>query len=318
MKKLALLAGAATLSAMAGPALAADTTLYVNADNSVSLSGGIGLMNLDAGAFFYEDDYTVSRRDWESRGIVLFTLKGEAELPHDLVLKASLSTGLKGDHAMENHYWIYPGNAGPNGPEDWTDRSLHPDTSLDHYWSGSLEVGKTLFSNDDTSVSLGAGLQYTDVKWTATGGSFIYSAFDFRDDAGSFADGEKVFSYRQRIPVLYASAGLSHDIGDLTLGAGLKGGLSFGIRDTEDDWLRTLRVHDRMKAAPMLGADLSATYHWNEKTTLYLAGGFEKIFQARGDMEAINTLTGGSSGIENAAGADFQAVQISFGVNMKF
>ncbi|MBB4065521.1 omptin family outer membrane protease [Gellertiella hungarica] len=318
MNRLAALAGAVALGASATAALAADATVYTNADNSFSLSGGIGLMNIDAGEFVYDGDYTISRLDWESRGVVLFTLNGEAELPHDFLLKASLSTGIKGNNHMTDYDWIYPDNAGPNGPDDWTDRSQHPDTELDHYWSGSLEIGKQVYATEDTRLSLGAGFKYTDVKWSAVGGSYIYSGSAFRDTVDNFGPNEKVISYRQQIPVLYATAGVSHDVGNWTLGGALKGGLSLGIRDTDDHWLRDLRFYDDMKAAPMLGADLSASYHYNENTSFYLAGGFEKIFHARGDVETINTVTGDSAKTSDASGADFRSMQISFGVNMKF
>ena len=156
------------------------------------------------------------------------------------------------------------------------------------------------------------------MKWTGYGGSYIYSGAGFRDSVGNFADGEKGISYRQQIPVFYASAALSHDVGNWTLGAGLKGGLSLGIRDTDDHWMRDLRFYDDMRAAPMLGADLSASYHWNENTSLFVAGSFEKVFRKVGDTEIIDTITGSSSTITDGAGADFSSLQVSFGVNMKF
>lgn len=318
MTQMALLAGAASIMLAAGAATAADTTLYTNADKSFSLSGGVGLMNIDAGEFVYDGDYTVSRLDWESKGVVLFTLNGEAELPYDLLLKATISTGISGDGHMVDYDWIYPGNSGPNGPDDWTHRSIHPDTDLDHYWAGSLELSKQVYATDDTSVSLGGGFKYTDVKWTAYGGSYIYPGGGFREDVGTFPDGEKGISYRQQIPVVYASASLTHDIGNWTLGAGLKGGASLGIRDTDDHWMRDLRFYDNMAAAPMLGADLSATYHWNEMTSFFVAGAFEKVYRKVGDAEMVDTTTGSSTFFSNGAGADFQSMQISFGLNMKF
>lgn len=302
----------------AAGALAADNSIYTNADKSFSLSGGVGLMNINAGEFVYDGDYTVSRLDWESKGVVLFTLNGEAELPYDLKLKASVSTGISGDGHMVDYDWIYPGNSGPNGPDDWTDRSIHPDTDLDHYWAGTLELSKEVYATEDTSLSLGGGFKYTDVKWTAYGGSFIYSGAGFRDTVGNFTDGEKGISYRQQIPVAYGTAALTHQYGNWTLGAGLKGGLSFGIRDTDDHWMRDLRFYDTMDAAPMLGADLSASYQWNDNTSFFVAGAFEKIFRRGGDVEIVDTTTGSSSFISDGAGADFQSVQVSFGVNMKF
>ena len=317
MRKIMALTAVGMLSAAAGN-VRADETLYTNADKSFSLSGGVGVMNIDAGEFVYDGSYTVSRLDWESRGVVLFTLNGTAELPYDLMLKASVSTGVKGNNNMVDYDWIYPGNAGPNGPNDWTDRSIHPDTSLDHYWAGSIELSRNVLTTDDSAVSLGAGFKYTDVKWAATGGTYIYSGNSFRDNVGSFPDGQKVISYRQQIPVLYATAGFTRDIGDWTLGGALKGGVSFGIRDTDDHWLRTLRFHDDMNAAPMLGADVSASYNWNQNTAFYVAGGFEKVFHSRGDTSMTDTSTNTTGNSSDSAGADFQSMQLSFGVKMKF
>ncbi len=297
---------------------AADTSLYTNADKSFTLTGGVGVMNIDAGEFVYSGDYTVSRLDWTSRGIALFTVNGTLELPHEIQLKASVSTGIGGDGHMVDYDWIYPGNNGPNGLGDWTDRSISPDTDLDHYWAATIELSKPVYSTDDTSLSLGGGFKYTDVKWTAYGGSYIYTRTTFRDSAGDFPDGEKGISYRQQIPVLYASAAMSHDMGNWTLGAGLKGGLSLGIEDVDDHWMRDLRFYDSIEPAPMLGTDLSVAYNVNENTAFYLAGGVEKVFRKVGDTEIVDTLGGTRSTEENGAGADFQSMQVSFGLKMKF
>lgn len=54
--------------------------------------------------------------------------------------------------------------------------------------------------NDATVINLHGGFKYTNMKWKAYGGSYIYSGdgFGFREDRGKFPDGEPVIDYEQR------------------------------------------------------------------------------------------------------------------------
>ncbi|MBP1885111.1 omptin family outer membrane protease [Sinorhizobium mexicanum] len=79
--------------------------------------------------------------------------------------------------------WLSPGH------DDWSDRSTHPNT--DHYVAGAIELDRIIYSNETSSITIGAGLRYTDIQWTAYGGSGTHSSEDgFRDQPVVWADRE--------------------------------------------------------------------------------------------------------------------------------
>lgn len=305
---------AAGLMMLCGTASATESA-PVFSDQDVSVSGGIGLLNIDASEFVYDGDYKLSQLDWESRGIVLFSLEAEAELQGDYLLKANFGVGGLGDGFMTDYDWL---SNGPNGMDDWTDRSRHPDTGLQHYAAGSLELYRRLWADDDRSLKIGGGLKYTDVKWTANGGSYIYSRPGYRDTTGTFNDDERVISYRMQMPLTYASVAATQNIDRWSLGGTLKAGLSLGINDIDDHWLKSNRFYDRMNPAPMIGVDVTANYAVTDDFSIYLGGSFEKIFEAGGSMEVVHTKTGATTNIDGGAGANYQSVNLTFGIKRQF
>ncbi|GEO84576.1 MULTISPECIES: omptin family outer membrane protease [Alphaproteobacteria] len=311
-----LLTTTALLGAMAlglpNFAFAADD-IFTSPDGAFSVYGGVGLAYIKAEEFVYDGSHKLSQLDWESKGMTLYTLGADAQIDKNWKVRAAFNVGTGGNGHMVDYDWM------DYGISDWTDRSIHPDTELDHYFSGSIEVDRGIYENETTSFDVGAGFRYTDVKWTAYGGSYIYSGGGFRDTVGSFPDGERGISYQQKIPVGFLAVNGSHTIGALTLSGGLQGGLSFGIDDIDDHWMRDLRFYDSMKIAPMLGANITANYQISQMASLFVTGSFEKVFHERGDMKIVDT-TGASadSHSSDSAGATYQAMSISFGLKGTF
>lgn len=308
--KTALLAGLVFCS----PALAtAADNLFTSPDQNFTIYGGIGFANIKAGEYVYDGSHKLSQLDWESKGVTLYTFGAMADLDKNWSVKADVNIGANGNGHMVDYDWLV------YSIDDWTHRSTHPDTKLDHYFNGSIEVDRDVYSNDATTLDLGLGFSYSDVKWSAFGGSYIYSTSALHDTVGSFADGERAISYRQKIPVAFLAANAEHRIGAFTISGGVKGGLSFGIEDIDDHWMRDLRFYDSMGAAPMLGANVAVNYEFTQNAAFYVAGNFEKVFRTKGDVRMVDT-TGASDDehYSNGAGADFQAVSISFGLKGKF
>ncbi|MEX2697707.1 omptin family outer membrane protease, partial [Rhizobium mongolense] len=197
-------------------------------------------------------------------------------------------------------------------------RSVSPDTELDHYIAGSIEIDRIVYGNETSSIAVGAGVRYTDVKWTARGGSFVYSSDDsFRDQSGTFPSGKGI-SYRQQIPVGFVSLSGEHVVGDLTISGGIQGGLSFGIKDIDDHWLRDLRFRSDMSPAPTIGANVAVSYAVTPGASLYLSGSFDRVFHSRGDKERHDFATGENDFGKDFAGATFESMSVSFGLKGTF
>jgi outer membrane protease len=279
---------------------------------SVRYFAGIGMANIKAGEYVYSGDYKVSQLDWESKGVKTGSLGAEVDIGYAWKLKGRVDVGLGGDGFMDDRDWLDTSYSG------WTHQSLHPDTELDRYINVLLEAERALVDTGATRLGIGGGIGYTNVKWTARGGSYIYSDVTLHDTVGNFADGEKGITYEQRIPTLFLSANAEQKLGALTLSGVLRGGASVGYKDVDDHWLRDLHFIERMNLAPMMGATVTADYQILPSAAVYVAGDFQKIFKTRGDVEQRNTATGVVSYYDDSAAADFQSLTISAGVKGRF
>ncbi|TVZ74857.1 omptin family outer membrane protease [Rhizobium mongolense] len=314
MKRVSIRSVAISCFLLAAPSFAAaDNALFSSDDGNVVVFGDIGLANIKAQEFVYEGDHKLSQLNWESKGMTLFTAGVDAQIDNDWSLKGSVKVGAIGDGHMTDYDWYSPRH------DDWSDRSIHPDTELDHYVAGSIEIDRIIYGNETSSVAVGAGVRYTDVKWTAYGGSHVYSRDgSFRNRSGTWPSGKSIISYRQKIPVGFVSLSGEHVLGDLTISGGIQGGLSFGIKDIDDHWVRDLRFWDDMSPAPTIGANVAVSYAVTPAASLYLSGSFERVFHSRGDWKRHDFATGENDFGKDFAGATFEAMSVSFGLKGTF
>lgn len=308
-----LLSASALVSAsvlLSAAARAGDLT-YLSPDGDIAFSGSYGLTSIKANEFVWEGKTKVSQLIWKSSYVSTFNADLRIELPKDWYLNARGTIGLGGNGHMTDYDWLVPGAA-------WSDRSKHPDTRLNHYFVGAIEAGRQVISYEGTDVSLGAGFKYTDVKWAAWGGSYVYTYYDFRDTRGTFDPKEKGISYRQSWPVPYLGVNLSHTQGNWTFAGSLQGGLAIDAYGTDDHWVRNLRFYDYYFNKPTVSASASIAYALRENTSLFVSGSFDKTFRARADTKAVDTTTGATAWYKDGAGGDFRSTTVSVGLKGRF
>jgi omptin len=226
-------------------------------------------------------------------------------------LRATGTIGTGGDGRMRDYDWLVEGKS-------WSDRSVHPDTRLNHYFAGSIEAGRAVLSRDGTTISLGGGVKYTDVKWTGWGGSYVYTSADFRDTKGKFADGEKSISYRQQWPVPFLALDLTHNDGPWTFSGVFQGGVAIDGTGTDDHWMRDLRFIDYVETTPAVMIAGSAEYEVRPNTALFVSGAFDHIFRGRADTDMIDKVSGDKQRFADGAGADYMSVTVSLGLRGTF
>ncbi|WP_171902417.1 omptin family outer membrane protease [Sinorhizobium sp. RAC02] len=288
-----------------------------SADGSLWLSGGVGLMNIEAHEYVYLGNDKASQLDWDTDGVTLYTVAAGADLGSDWHVKGKFDFGFGGDGHMVDYDWV-PGFAIDQSMDGWSDRSIHPDTRLDYYFSSTFEIGKNVFADERSTVSVGGGVKYTQVRWDAFGGSYIYSEGGIRNDIGEIPDGLRGITYQQNIPTLFVGFDGSTSFDRLTLSGGVKGGMTVGIDDTDDHWLTATRSFGDMNAAPVLMLNAAVDYQLTETASIYLAGNFENVFHRKGDLNSTDTSTGAATLYRNAAGASFKTMSLQFGVRGRF
>nr|WP_032993861.1 omptin family outer membrane protease [Rhizobium leguminosarum] len=245
--------------------------------------------------------------------MTLFSVGMDGQFDNDWSVKGSVEIGTGGNGHMVDYDWKSTGH------DDWSHRSIRPLTELDHYVAGAIQLDRSIYDNETSSIAVGAGVHYTDIKWTAYGGYGTYTKEKFRDTAVAWPDWVRGISYQQQIPIGFLNLSGKYNFGDLTISGDLQTGLSFGIKDTDDHWLKHRRFHDDIDPAPTIGATVALDYAMTPAASLYLSGSFEQVFNNRGETQEDDTAHGTRSDWErDAAGANFQSMSISIGLNFTF
>lgn len=305
---------ALALSLGSAPAWAVDA-------NDYQLRGGIGIIGIEAREYVYNGSGSqdvLSLLIWQSAAPVL-TAGFQIALPDGWTFDADVQVALSGDSYMEDYDWLTPFR--PSFAfNDWTHRSQHPNTNLDWFFDGRLAIGKDMQLNPDALVNLHGGFKYTDVQWTATGGSYIYSTGGFRDDTGNFGAGTDVIIYRQKLPAVFAGANAQMTHGQWGFGIGAHAGMTFLGEAVDEHLLRTppLRFVDKFNMAPLAGAEAEVSYDTGG-ADLFLKGSIEKVFLARADTQTYNNNTGTLlSTTANGAGGELISGTVTTGFKGDF
>ncbi|MBP1850712.1 outer membrane protease [Rhizobium halophytocola] len=287
------------------------------AGDTVFASFDAGYSRLSAEESVNIDGFRLSELDWKSENVP--TLRGALgiNITPTWQIKAEGRIGFKGDGEMRDYDWIPPYyiNTGDGG---WSDRSVHPDTELDHYFSGGVEINHQLFEDGRNTLSAGIGGRYTDVQWTARGGSYVYSVSGTRDTVGEFADGEKAITYRQKMPAVYAQVDGTRTFGRFSLDGGVEVGALIKPKTIDDHWMRDLRITDEFDYAPMVAVNLTLNYALTHSASVYLAGSFDYTDFGDGDSTYVDRTAGTRTTAADIGGATFQAAYVGAGIKGSF
>ncbi len=317
----------ALLCSTAIPAVAADLGATDDtAFGGITFWGGAGIAYIEANEYVYAGSGSsdvMSQLIWQSTAPVL-SGGFDVALPEGWTAKGTMQVALAGDSYMEDYDWFGPDFVSYDA-DDWTHRSQHTDTNLDWYFNGSLLVGHDFALGEGVKVNLNGGFKYTDVQWTAFGGTYVYSGMEgdlpgnYHGYVGSFPDGEKGITYRQSFPALVAGADFEAELDALTLSAGVQGG--FTVYGTGDDhhWMRDLNFIDTLESAPLVAAHAAAEVEVIEGMTIFAQGTIEKVFTARGDTDTYDIPTDDYiESYSDAAGGDLFAASLSLGLKGTF
>lgn len=318
----------ATLSA--GPATSQDffgeSWAYATEDQAITLRGGFGVIGIEAREHVFAgagSPNNLSLLIWQTAA-PMANVEVDVKLPEQWTVKARATAALFGDSYMEDYDWLGADFISYDF-DDWTHRSQHPNTNLDWYLDASLAVGRDIIVEPNARVNVNGGIKYTDVQWTAVGGSYIYSdgstdnpGNNYHAYTGTLPDIPGI-TYRQQIPVLFAGLDAEVTDGQWTYEAGAQAGIALFARGDDHHWLRDLRFVDSITPAPMLGASATASYAFSDSLDIFLSGSIEKVFLGRGDTGYYDIPSGvylGSS--VDAAGLELGTISLAGGLKGSF
>lgn len=308
MKKTLIVGAAAALTLVATGA---------QAQNGGVQPGGAfyieaGVVDLRANEIVWDGDWRLSHLIWETVAPGVF---GGFSLHFNrLTVSADLAFAFGGDSHMVDYDWLDPWVVA-NGPDDWTHRSIHPDTRLSYYLSARIALGVDIVQSATFRLNAHAGFSYTDVHWAAYGGSFVYSVAGFRDTSGDFPDGQLGISYRQQIPILFGGLDIYAEHGPWAFGATADVGVTIHALGTDDHWLRDLRFFDAFHMGPTLHLSGRIGREVSHGLTVFFEIAWDKVFEVRADTTEVDTTIPAVTGFyPDGAGADFQAFAFALGL----
>ena len=322
---LCLLAGAGLWLTGACPADAADLPvsgipdqlLLATPGQEVILRAGFGYSWITANEYVYEDGNRISRLIWESQAPVV-TAALKVELWENVVFSANGKVGFSGSSHMRDFDWVGP-YVRSYAAQDWTHYSTHPSTSLDHYVDIDAALGRRFTLGEGRQLTLQGGFRYTDIKWTAHDGPYLYSRNGFRDTAKLDYTSLPAIDYQQRYAGLFVGAEteLRHEAWTLT--ALVKGGVTFSANDTDHHYFRQLRFEDDIGTLPFLTVGARADYALSASAGFYLGVELDTYFRGTGDATMYDNATGKLLDVfKDGSGMDFQATTVSAGFRLAF
>lgn len=162
-------------------------------------------------------DYPLGRKfllgelKWDFKDITIAGLMASAGLGGRYRVNIGYWSAFSGGSGlMVDHDWIYAPALTKDMIQDdgnWTHESRHPDTSLDGGTMFDLNISILALRTGPLSLRGILGCKSDAWKWTARGGTYIYSDQGFRDNVGSLNPGEQAIEYKQQYTIPYLGLG---------------------------------------------------------------------------------------------------------------
>ncbi|WP_265501914.1 omptin family outer membrane protease [Paracoccus beibuensis] len=174
------------------------------------------------------------------------------------------------------------------GTDDWSHRSLHPDTRLNCYVDADLAVGRDMAGPADMSLNLHGSLR------TATSSGRRGAAAWSVPATGSatLPDGLTVVSYRPRQVSLFAGVEVDRQFGDWTVSGRVRGGVGINPCETDHHWLRDLRFDRSYDATPFVDLAARVDYRLTDRTMAFVQARHVRHDDRRGDSRYSQIKTG--------------------------
>jgi len=292
---------------------------------SFSLDATAGLVEGTATevAFYYPygRKFKLSELTWDLKDIVMAGVNGSVSYSR-LRLNLGVSKALNaGNGLMVDRDWNYSDvQSSSLKPTDrnWTDQSRHPDTSLDEGISLDLNLSVLALQAGSFSLRGLAGFRYDAWKWSARGGTYVYSTkyYGSRDLTGAFPAGEQVITYEQQYAIPYLGVGANWTRPAFQVESHLRFSKAVSARDSDEHLLRDVRFEGEFSGGTYLGLGLNATWAFAEHWAATLGVEYTKIPELTGDVSISGKEGSGFFG--GGGGISMNATAVTVGAGYRF
>jgi outer membrane protease len=309
----------ALLCAVSAPVMAQDTgslPTWPGSGESVSVEPFVGYLRGTSTENVYDPTsrrYKVSQLDWNVDAV---TVGGRVALrPLDgLTLRGHFWTAVASDGAMTDRDWL----GGSQGSNNWTHRSIHPDTRIPKAWQADVSAAYAFYQDNDVAVAALAGFRHYEVRYRANGGSYVYSQNGFRDLSGNFTPGQLGIAYQQWWDTPYIGMGAYYRSDDLSVSTELYGSPFTFTRDKDYHALRYTIFKENFSTTGMVGANLTVEYKITPMISIAGRLDYTRYIEAEGGTKMFDYASNTFRRFPKpSAGADADTLHMTLGIKSR-
>lgn len=276
---------------------------------SFSLGASLGVVEGSAAelVFYYPNGkkFMISELTWDLKDIAMGGVHGSVGFGRRFRLNLGVWSALsEGSGMMIDRDWSYPDSFSgflTPGDSNWTHESRHPDTSLDEGIVFDQNLSVLALQSGPFALSGIVGYKHDTWKWSARGGTYIYSDAAFRDTIGSFPPGEPVITYEQQYSIPYFGVGASWSRPVFQLETHLLFSPLVSASDSDYHVLRNLLFEGDFSGGTYWGLGLNATWAFATHWTATLGVEYQSIPQITGDVKVEGDVYGSGGGVSMSA-----------------
>ena len=293
---------------------------------SFSLGASLGMVEGTASelAFYYPNGtkFKLSELSWDLKDVVMAGVHGSVGYGRWFRLNLGVWSALtEGSGTMVDRDWNYPDGISaflePND-NNWTHESRHPDTSLDKGTILDLDLSVLALQSGPFSLRGIVGYKNDSWKWSARGGTYIYSTGDSgsRDATGTFPEGVEVISYKQQYSIPYIGVGAGWTQPAFRVEGHLLFSPAVSASDSDYHNLRGVLFEGDFSGGTYVGLGLSAGWEFARHWSATLAVEYQSIPEIIGD----STVSGaeGYGFFEGGGGIAMSAASVALGAGYHF
>ena len=231
---------------------------------------------------------TLSELTWDLKDVAVAGVQASARLGQRIRVNFGYWWAIdRGNGMMVDRDWLFAPTGSvltPTTDENWTDESRHPDTTVDSGTMVDANVAAVVLQSGPFSLHGILGVKNESWHWSARGGTYVYSYYDFRDSVGSFDSDQEVINYEQRFTIPYGGVGASWRKRTFAVETHLL--LSPFVHATGSDYhaLRDMTFEGDFFGGTFVGVGMNARWAFARRWSVALAVDYESVPEITGDV----------------------------------
>jgi omptin len=294
-------------------AATADNTDSLYTSERLTLGINMGVLSGQAKERVYfpeEGGRKASQLNWEYSNAAV--IKGSLDwdvLPWVSVGASGWTTITSKDGHMEDYDWMDARQS------QWSDRSVHPDTTLQYANEFDLHLTGWLINQPAYRFGLMAGYQESRLSFRARGGSYDYNN---GADIGEIPAGVVVIDYKQRFKTPYVGLVGSYRYQRFDMEGALKYSRWVSATDFDEHYLADKNFVGKTKRQHYYSLVGNLGYFVTDNTKLFVEGAWSRMRNKKGSVDLSSRSDDYRETFADSAGIENSNVMMTLGLKHMF